>query len=379
MKKYRELFPITKKYTYLNHAALTPYSLPVIEALEHINKDITENGILHLDSWLEVREETRKLMADLVATEAENIAFLQNTSEAVAAVANGINWKSGENVVSCDIEFPANIYPWMRLKHLGVELRLAKTDNGTINVNSLLELVDKNTRVIAVSWIQYSSGFRLNLREIGEFCHKNDILFVVDSIQGLGALELNVKEEFVDAFCTNAYKFLMGTMGLGVLYLSEKAIQQVKPTVVGWTSVKEWWKCFDAKYDYNLNYLPSALCFEPGTPDIPGIYALNASLKLLLEIGVKSIEEYLVSMNLSLSNKLIEIGFELAKLQPNLASTLVCCRHPKVPIEVIEQKLAESKIIVAARAGWLRISPHFYNSYEEIDLLIESLSDIVSQ
>lgn len=376
-QEIRKLFPITQKYIYLNHAAITPYSTLVGESLNNITNDIVYNASVNWHSWLNTINTTRALTAQLVGAKPENIAFMKNTSDAISNIANGIKWQAGDNIVSCDIEFPANIYPWMRLKSQGVELRLVPSTNRRIEPETLFKLVDKRTRVIALSWVQYSSGFRADLQTIGKFCREKNILFCVDVIQGLGALQLDVENDFVDAFAADAHKFLMGPEGIAVMYLSDRALSQVEPTVVGWLSVKNPWKCFDEKLEYNLDYSSGASRFECGTPNTIGIFAFRAALDLIIKVGQKEIENYLLDLCEYLHNSLEEIGFEtLRPKNRQEASAIVCCRYNEIAPETLYKKLTEQKIICAPRCGYLRISPHFYNDYSEIDILLANLKNL---
>lgn len=378
-EEIRKLFPITQNYLYLNHAAVTPYSTMVESAISKIASDIAQNGSVNWHQWIDTVSNTRLLIAKLINAKVENIAFMKNTSDAISAVANGINWVNGDNVVSCDIEFPANIYPWMRLKQQGVELRLAKTTNKKITPESLFQLADSRTKVITLSWVQYSSGFRADLATIGKFCRENNILFCVDGIQALGALELDVERDFVDTFAADAHKFLMGPEGVGVMFLSNRALELIQPTTVGWLSVKNWWNCFDEDFEYKLDYLPSAQRFECGTPNTVGIYGLKAALELMLKIGAKEIENYLLDLCEYIFKGLQELGFEtLSPAKREEASAIVCCRHSKFTPEQFYKALLKEKIVCAPRCGWLRISPHFYINQADIDQLLTTLGKLIS-
>jgi cysteine desulfurase / selenocysteine lyase len=379
-EEIQHLFPVTKNYIYLNHAAIAPYSIPVTEALRNIITDISDNGSVNWHNWLAVVKETRSAMARLVNAQPEEIAFVRNTSDGVSAVANGIDWLEGDNVVSCDIEFPANIYPWMQLEKRGVELRLAHAEEGRIEPEALFALADERTRVIALSWVQYASGYRADLRSIGRFCREKDILFFVDAIQGLGALRMDVEADLVDAFAADTHKFLMGPEGLGVLFLSERALSRVEPAVVGWMSVKEWWRCFDEEFDYRLEYQPGALRFECGTPNTIGLHAFHAAIDLFLKLGMERIEDYLLDLCDYLREGLAGIGFEqLVPRRREESSAIVCCRHKTKSPEQLYRELSEKRIICAPRCGWLRISPHFYNTRSEIDRVLETLVELTKE
>ncbi|MCS6884482.1 MAG: aminotransferase class V-fold PLP-dependent enzyme [Acidobacteriota bacterium] len=374
----RELFPITRNYIYLNHAAVAPYSTRVVDAIRRLVDDITVNGSVNWHSWTETLKRCRKLYAELVGAKDGQIAFVRNTSDGISAIANGFNWKKGDNVVSCDIEFPANIYPWMNLASKGVELRLAKSRDGRIEAEDVFELIDERTRVVSLSWVQYSSGFRADIATIGRFCRAREILFVLDAIQGLGALKLDVEAACIDAFAADAHKFLMGPEGLGILYLSDRAMQKVTPSIVGWMSVKDWWRCFDEDFKYRMELLPNALRFECGTPNTLGAFGAEAAVQLILEVGPQKIEDYLLDLCAYLSTRLQEIGFEIVAAPRNRkeASSIVCCKHKVLSAENLCRQLEREKIITAYRCGSLRISPHFYNDQSDIDRLIAALEKI---
>lgn len=379
-KEIRQLFPITQQYVYLNHAAVAPYSTLVANAIHNITTDITEHGSVHWSNWLATVNEVRHNIARLVNTQAANIAFVRNTSDGISIAANGLAWQPGDNVVSCNIEFPANIYPWMRLAEQGVELRLAPAQNGRIEPEALFALVDSRTRVIALSWVQFASGYRADLKTIGQFCRDKDLLFCVDAIQGLGALQLDVEADLVDTFAADTHKFLMGPEGVGVLYLSDRALARIKPSVVGWMSVKDWWNCFDPQFDYKLDYQPTATRFECGTLNTIGLYGANAAVKLMLEVGAAQIEEYLLNLSEYLRTGLAELGFELVGGQQRQElSAIVCGRPPKQNPEQLYHQLVKENIICAPRGGCLRISPHFYNDQTDIDRLLKALATIISQ
>lgn len=379
-REIRELFPITKNYVYLNHAAVSPYSTKVTQALEWIVNDITNNGSVNWHSWVELLSRTRHVYAELVGARRGQIAFVRNTSDGLSTIANGLNWKQGENVVSCDIEFPANIYPWMYLGRRGVELRLAHAEGGRIEPEALFELVDEHTRVIALSWVQYSTGFRADIARIGRFCRERDILFVLDAIQGLGALKLDVETACVDAFAADSHKFLMGPEGLGILYISDRAMQMIEPSVVGWMSVKEWWKCFDEGYAYKIEFQPDALRFECGTLNTIGAFGAEAAARLILETGTQQIEDYLLDLCNYLIDQLQALGFEtVVPRSKQEASAIVCCKHALASPEHLYKELERQRIITAYRCGRLRISPHFYNNRNDIDLLIDALDGILAR
>ena len=372
-KSIRSLFPVTENYIYLNHSAVCPLSTRVRDAMNTLVEDVLHHGSVNYRDWLQAYEDTRSSAARLVNAKAHEIAFMRNTSDAISAVANGIDWRDGDNVVTCNVEFPANVYPWMRLsQERGIRLKLAEEREGRIDPDELLSKVDEHTRVVTISWVQFASGFRADLARIGRFCRERNIIFVVDVIQGLGGLKLEVERDYVDAFAADAHKYLLGPEGIALLFVSDRVIDRIKPTVVGWTSVKN----YEQHLDYDLNYRDGALRFECGTLNSAGVYGLGAALDLFLEVGAAEVETYLLGLSDYIADRLSARGYEvISSRRQGETSGVVTCTHPQHSPRELHRLLLARNIITAQRANRLRISPHFYNTREEIDALIEALPD----
>src|SRR5215216_4054378 len=369
----RSLFPVTEKFIYFNHAAVSPLSTRVRDRMAALVGDVTENGSVNYAAWLSAYEETRASAARLVNARAHEIAFMRNTSDAISAVANGINWREGDTVVGCNVEFPSNVYPWMRLaEERGIRLKQAPERDGRIDVDELLSFVDDRTRVVAISWVQFASGFRADLARIGRFCRERNIIFVVDAIQGLGGLKLDVVRDSVDAFAADAHKYLLGPEGIALLYVSDRVIRSIKPTTVGWTSVKN----YEQHLDYKLDYREGALRFECGTLNTAGVYGLGAAIDLFLEVGPERVEEYLLSLSDYLAERLNAKGYKVvSSRRKGETSGIVTCTHDRHSPGSLYHSLLSKNIITAPRAKRLRISPHFYNTREEVDRLIDALPE----
>lgn len=367
----RKLFPVTENYIYLNHAAVAPLSLPVYARMQQYTQDLLEHGLVHFREWGEAVSQVRQLAARLINAESGEIAFAPNTSAGLSFVANGIDWRKGDNIVSTDCEFPANIIPWKRVcRQHGVELRSAREREGRLNTEEILSLIDERTRVVALSFVEYASGFRNNLATIGRYCRQRDVLFVVDAIQGLGALRLDVKSCSIDALSADAHKFLLGPDGVALFYISQKAMERVKPTMVGWMSVE---RPFDFD-NLDQDLAPDARRFEPGALNTAGVAGLGAAIELFLNTGLDAIEAYLLELGDYLCQQLTERGYQVvSSRRDSEKSAVICCRHEKYSSGHLYQILNDRRIITTPRLGRLRISPHFYNTREEIDQLIESL------
>jgi Selenocysteine lyase len=367
----RSLFPVTEKYIYLNHAAVSPLSTRVREAMSRLVDDVTLNGSANYAEWLDAYERARAAAAQLVNARPSEIAFMRNTSEAISAVANGLAWRAGDNIVTNNVEFPANVYPWMRIaeKH-NVTIKKALEHDGRIDADELLALVDERTRVVTLSWVQFASGFRSNIQHIGRFCRERGVLFFVDAIQGLGGLQLDVERDSVDAFAADAHKYLLGPEGIAVMYISERVLEQIEPTVVGWTSVKHW----EDYLDYRLDYQEGARRFECGTLNTVGVYGIGAALDLFLEVGPATIEAHLLGLSDYLAERLSGKGYNVvSSRRAGETSGIVCCTHPRHTPSKLYHHLRERNIVTAPRVGRLRMSAHFYNTRDDVDTLIAAL------
>lgn len=370
-KEIRALFPVTEQFVYFNHAAVSPLSTRVRDAMMWLAEDVTQNGSVHYFDWCDNYEKVRDSAARLVNAKAHEIAFLQNTSAALSAVANGIDWREGDNVVTTNVEFPANMYPWMRLaEERGIEVKMAQEREGRIEAEEIISLVDERTRAVSLSWVQFSSGFRADIATIGKFCRERDVIFMIDAIQGLGGLHLDVARDFVGAFAADAHKYLLGPEGAALLYISDRIIDRVKPTVVGWMSVNN----YENHLDYHLSYREGAKRLECGTLNTAGVYGLGAALDLFLEVGAEKIEEYVLRLSDYLAEQLTARGYDVfGSRKAGETSAIVTCTHEKYTPRELYKLLHAKNIMTAPRVGRLRISPHFYNTREEIDRMMEVL------
>jgi selenocysteine lyase/cysteine desulfurase len=294
-------------------------------------------------------------------------------------IANGVDWREGDNIVTADCEFPANVVPWMRIKReFGVEVRMARERDCRLETEEILALIDDRTRVVALSFVEFASGFRNDLVAIGRHCRERDVLFVVDAIQGLGALGLDVEACAIDALSADAHKFLLGPDGVALFYVSRRAMERVKPTLVGWLSVSD----PEDYLNYDQPYAPTARRFEAGALNTAGVAGLGAAIELFLQIGLEKIESHLLDLGDYLCERLresprgnlIDRGYRVvSSRRDGEKSAIICLRHEKYSAQDLCHLLNNRRIITTPRLGRLRVSPHFYNTREEIDRLIEAL------
>jgi selenocysteine lyase/cysteine desulfurase len=368
----RALFPITQRAIYLNHAAVSPPPTPTIEAIDAQLKDVRDNGSLNYRDWIAVKEQARKLLANLLGARAEQVAFMRNTSDGLSTIANGLRWQSGDNIVTFSREFPSNIYPWLRLREaFGVDLRMCDEHAGRIDFGELESLVDARTRVIAISHVQFASGFRSDLERLGRLARKHDALFVVDVIQSLGVLPLDVDAELVDAAAGACHKWLLTPEGVGYLYLSDRARERIQPTLVGWVSVPN-------PEDYNnfeQGWNHDALAWETGTGPTALIHGLKASLELLTSVGTTAIAQYLEELTDHFCERLKTKDYAVVSSRVvGQKSQIVCIRHHRDLTSMRLYGLLKSRnIVTAPRGDRLRIAPHVYNTISEFDELVDAL------
>lgn len=369
----RALFPVTDGTVYLNHAAVSPPPAPTIQAVKAQLDDVSKNGSVNYRDWVATKERARKLAADMIGARPEQIAFMRNTSDGLSTIANGLRWRAGDNVVTFRNEFPSNIYPWLRLRQkLGVEVRMGEERDGRVVIEELTNLVDDRTRVIAISQVQYASGFRADLERLGRAARSVDALLVVDVIQAMGVIPTNVEAELIDAAAGACHKWLLTPEGVGMLYLSDRACERIEPTLVGWVSVAN----PEDYRNFEQGWNRGALAWETGTGPTALLHGLEASLQLLTETGIDRIAAYLEELTDYFCDKLDHDKYQIVSSRRSREkSQIVCIGHREgVSAMTLYSRLKARNIITAPRGDRLRISPHFYNTPDEIDELVRALS-----
>lgn len=366
IEKIRENFPVTKKLIYFNHAAVAPLPLSTSEKVREFLHDYTANGCLNYPDWIKYQERTRGLAAKLTGGKASEIALVKNTSTGISMVAQGLKWEKGDNVIIAEGEFPANAYPWFNLEERGVEVRIVKEKERRLFPEDFEALIDERTKLISVSWVEFATGFMNDISALGRICKKHGIYFCVDAIQGLGIFEVDVNACNIDFLAADGHKWLLAPEGIGILFVSERAIDDLHPHFVGWHSVED-----------PSNYLPyhfdkirkDARKYEEGSPNLLGTYALGASLGFLLETGIKSIGERILSLTDNLAEGLKERGYEI--LSPRAAGEksgiLIFSAGSSEKDARLYEYLGKNNIFAALRGGGVRFSPHFYNSEDEVE------------
>lgn len=365
----RKEFPVTEKYIYLDHAGVAPGSLRVKKAIETFLSESVEGGAFYYPKWAQQLAGVRRACARLINSDPGEIAFVKNTSHGLSIVAEGLDWNPGDNVLIYEKEFPSNIYPWVNLGRKGVELRIIPSRNGSIVLDDVEQLMDSRTRLLSISSVQFSNGFKVDLGKVGDLCTGRKVLLCVDAIQSLGVLPMNVKEHRIDFLSADAHKWLLGPEGIGIFYCRKELAEHINPPLVGWKSVRNE-LAFDQP-DFSLK--TDALRFEEGSMNLMGIFGLGAAVDLLLEAGIANIQERVLGLGELIIKEAEARGCRLLTPKARNARAGNVTFIGNFDPETMRDNLREKGIMVNARGGGLRISPHFYNVDEEIYALFDAV------
>jgi len=363
-------FNLRNDLIYLNHAGVSPWPLRTARAVRNFAEENMSQGSLGYPDWLRVESALRMQARQLLnAPSKEDIALLKNTSEAISAVAYGLDWSPGDNVVSSDQEFPSNRIVWQSLSVNGVEFREADLGSGASPEDALFSLVNDRTKLLTISSVQYSTGLKMDLERIGQFCRQRGVLFCVDAIQSLGAVQFDVQKTRADFLMADGHKWMIGPEGLALFYSRPEARDRLRLNQFGWHMVEEMGD-FDRR---DWTAAKTARRFECGSPNMLGIYALNASLSLLLEAGMDKVESEVLKRIEYLFDKITSVPV-LELITPGVTNRyagIVTFRHRDIDNNILYNYLMQNKVMCAPRSGGIRLSPHFYTPYEQLDQVID--------
>lgn len=364
-------FALQEDVVYLNHAAVSPWPSRTVEAVTRFAGQNGARGSLDYPRWLETEARLRERLASLInAASVEDIALVKNTSEALSFIAYGLDWQPGDNVISSNEEFPSNRIVWESLAPQGVELRQADLADHDSPEDALFALVDERTRLIAISSVQYASGLRMDLERIGAFCRRHGILFCVDAIQSIGAVQFDAQTVQADFVAADGHKWMMGPEGLGLFYCRAELREKLKLTQYGWHMV-------EAVGDFDQltwQAASSARRFECGSPNMLGIHALEASVSLLLETGMDKVEAQVLEHSHFILERLSAMGMAVATpSEAGRHAGIVSFSVPGKETKDIFEQLLGNGVFCACRGGNIRFSPHFYTPREKIITAIDLL------
>ena len=369
--KYRSAFPACERRAYLNCAAVAPGSMRVRAAINDWLDDHVLNGNSASDGWWERATEARARTAELVGASPDELAFVKSTSHGLAMVAEGLDWRPGDEVaVASALEYPSNVYAWKHLANRGVRVREIDVVDGAVTPDSVESAMGPRTRAVAVSSVQFASGHRTDVDTIGRLCRDRDVLFVVDAIQQAGAFPIDVKASGIHAMAACSHKWMLGLLGIGFLYVDRGLLPQLRPVLVGWHSVEDALSFDGTRFDLRAN----ASKLEEAAPTFPMVYGLGAAVEMLLEAGVASTAAHITSLLDRAAGELEAIGCEISPAPEHRAGILMI-KHPTADVDALAEVCDERGIAVSVRRGRLRISAHLYNNEDDIDALVDLLRD----
>ncbi|MDH5423940.1 MAG: aminotransferase class V-fold PLP-dependent enzyme [Gammaproteobacteria bacterium] len=373
MTQYTCDFNLKDNLIHLNHAAVAPWPVQTQLAVQAFAEENVRQGSLNYLQWLEHEANLRRLLKTLInADSTDEIALLKSTSEALSVVAYGLDWQAGDSVVIAAEEFPSNRILWQSLEQFGVTVRQVSYQTDDDAEQLMIHACDKTTRLISVSAVQYASGRRTDLEKIGLHCEQNNILFCVDAIQQLGALDFDVNKVKADFVAADGHKWMLGAEGLALFYCRKKHLTTLKLHQYGWHMLENPHD-FDAT---DCSPAQSARRFECGSPNTMGIIALEQSLLLLESVGLANIEKIILDNTRFLieqfsNNPNLEV---LSSTEPARLSAIVVVRHKQMPSSELFDYLKQHHVLCAPRGGGIRFSPHYYTPRDKLEQLVKLLA-----
>jgi cysteine desulfurase / selenocysteine lyase len=366
----RDQFPVTRSWRYFNHAGMAPMPVVAADTGRAFLDEVLRDGAVGVDTWDERVETVRDSAGRIMGVPPADVAFVKNTTEGLAFVANGIDWRPGDRVVTVDREFPSAVYPWLALRDRGVRVDLVQPVGEEVRYPLdafATALAAAPTRLVAVSWVNFSRGWRIDLAALAQLCRDHGALLCVDVIQGLGVIPAELEAWGVDFAAADAHKWLLGPHGTGVLYVAGERREQLRPLEPGWASVAH-------REDYenlDLVYAPSARRFEGGSYTYETILQMGASIDLLLATGVARIWAHVQAL---LDHAAAGLATEGASIHSSLdgagRSAAMTFSIPGQDHAALRERLQEAGFVCSHRGGGIRLAPHGYNSFDEVDALV---------
>jgi len=368
---FRREMPVTENWAYFDHAAVSPLPAPTRAVLTAWADDASQHGDVSWPTWARQVEGLRQQAAQLIGAATAEIALIHNTTEGINFVAEGFPWQPGDNVVFPADEFPTNQYPWMALAQRGVEVRRLPAKEGGVSLDQIAAACDRRTRIVSVSWVSYSNGWRHDLDKLVELVHGRGALLFLDAIQGLGVFPLDVRRTPVDFLAADGHKWLLGPEGAGLFFLRREHLDLLRPVGIGWNSIAH-------AYDFNhieLVLKDSAARYEGGSQNMVGLLALQASLSLLGQYGPAALGKRIIEVTDWACERLLKIGAVLhTQRSEGHQSGIVSFSLPDRDPLALRQHCLTQGVVLSCRAGRLRLSAHAYNHEGDVERLLESLT-----
>ena len=369
LASYRAVFPIARTCHYLNHAAVSPTSTRVRDAVQTWIGDLVHHGMANIADWVRGERETRTLAARILGASPDEIAFVRSTSHGLSVLAEGLAWRPGDEVAVCtDLEYPANVYPWMHLADRGVSLRPIAATDGGVTREAVAKAIGPHTRVVSVSSVEFATGVASDLEAIGALCRERGVLFCVDGIQSVGAFPIDVAKANIDFLSADSHKWQLGLPGIGIAYVRRELLPRLRPSAVGWKSVKN-----PLDFDHlHFELRDDAAKLEEGTQSFASILGMGAALALLDEVGIDRIAAHITAWLEEAEQVLDTEGLE-PRPPATARKGILTFRPPAGTAEEFVNRANRAGLMLSARRGRVRISPHFYNGEAELAALVDLL------
>jgi selenocysteine lyase/cysteine desulfurase len=367
----RDQMPVSRKWAYFDHAAVAPITGPAAEAMRLCITQAAEEGDTVWPEWARGVRDLRHAAAELLGAEADEIALIPNTTAGINLVAEGIDWRRGDNVVTLADEYPSNLYPWMNQADRGVETRLAPVRDGRVDCDELAAHCNERTRIITVSWVAFSNGCRRDLAAIGDIATRYGALFFVDAIQGLGVFPLDVRETRIDFLAADGHKWMLGPEGAGIAYFRRDRLPLLRPVGVGAHSVVQ-----GSDYSHiELKLKGAAARYEGGSLNVPGMLGLGASLRLLQSLGMANVAAAVLEISDHLCEELARLNLRVVSPRDGESrSGIVSFEMPGADLAAVRRHCLDRHVALACRAGRIRASAHAYNNHDDVQRLVDALS-----
>ena len=375
----QHFFPVTRANTYLNHAANGPLPRMVAQVVHEYIENVSAFGGTHEPRWVEYERGAHRRLASLLNARPDQIALTANTSDGLMMVAQGLSWNAGDTILSAEGEFPSNVYPWLNLQAQGVRFEQVPLRDQRVVPDDIFERITQRTRLVSLSLVEFSTGYRNDIAAIASYCHERGILCGIDAMQALGAIEIDLQALGVDFLASGSHKWLLAPRTVGILYISDSLLPQLHTARRGWLSVATPFDFFDLAQPLKMG----AGRFEYSSSNLMAIVGLDAALGLFesIEGGMAAIEERVLGLTAYTIAGLERLGY--AVISPRGSgerSGIVCfsphADFPERTVQHIVDELAARHIYTAARNNIVRVSPHFYNTEQDIDTLLNALEEI---
>jgi cysteine desulfurase / selenocysteine lyase len=364
---FRREFPATKDYVCYNNAGISPLPRAALEAQRGFLEDRAGHGSKNYFAWVQAVEKTRALAASLMGAAPSEIAFTGNTSMGLSLIAAGLSWKNGDRIVVSAPDYPSVIYPWLNLARLGVAVDYLVRDHGRLSLAEAERALDKPAKLLVVASADYATGAACDFAALGRLCRERGVLLCVDAVQSLGVLPLDASACGAHFIAAGTHKWLLGPMGLGLLYVAREAAGLVHTPVAGWKSVND-----EENFSLHFDLKTEAARFEPGTLDVGQIMALGASLQLLADAGIERVRDHVFAHIDALAAELARRGLAVASpMGPGERSGIICFDHPAP--EALFEHLMGHNVAMSLRGGRIRLSPHYFSDAGDMERFLAAL------